>query len=162
MYWDAVKFMVAATSFPKCEFLLEAWVFIIDNWLLIVFLVDGLTSFIPQEMSAKYSNLNNHSLSFNSFYIYYKWDCWITVVPFYTFFRNLNTVSILNRRDSSGGPVVRNLPCNSRDASSIPCWGTKIPHAMGQLSPCITAKESAPQWRSWVSWVLQLRPEAVK
>ena len=67
------------------------------------------------------------------------------VVPFYIFFRNLNTVSVINRGDFSGGPVIRNLPCNAGDASSIPCRGTKIPHAMRQLSPCITAEESAPQ-----------------
>ena len=67
------------------------------------------------------------------------------VVPFYIFFRNLNTVSVINRGDFSGGPVIWNLPCNAGDASSIPCRGTKIPHAMRQLSPCITAKESAPQ-----------------
>ena len=28
-----------------------------------------------------------------------------------------------------------NLPYNAGDASSIPGWGTKIPHAVGQLSP---------------------------
>ena len=30
--------------------------------------------------------------------------------------------------DFLGGPVVKNLPCNSGDVSSIPGWGTKIPH----------------------------------
>ena len=33
------------------------------------------------------------------------------------------------------GPVVKNLPSNAGDAGSIPGWGTKIPHATGQLSP---------------------------
>ena len=34
-----------------------------------------------------------------------------------------------------GGPVYKNLPSNAGDVVSIPGWGTKIPHAMGQLSP---------------------------
>ena len=32
------------------------------------------------------------------------------------------------------GPVVKNPPSNAGDAGSIPGWGTKIPHAAGQLS----------------------------
>ena len=32
--------------------------------------------------------------------------------------------------DFLGGPVVKNLPCNAGDKSSIPDQGTKIPHAM--------------------------------
>ena len=35
--------------------------------------------------------------------------------------------------DFLGGPVVKNLPCNSGDVSSIPGWGTKIPHAAEHL-----------------------------
>ena len=35
--------------------------------------------------------------------------------------------------------MVKNLPSNAGDASSIPSLGTKIPHAAGQLlSPCAT------------------------
>ena len=34
-------------------------------------------------------------------------------------------------RDFLGGPVVKNPPSNVGDASSIPDWGTKIPHAAG-------------------------------
>ena len=30
--------------------------------------------------------------------------------------------------------MVKNLPSNARDMGSIPVWGTKIPHAAGQLS----------------------------
>ena len=37
-----------------------------------------------------------------------------------------------------GGPVVKNPPSNSGDTGSIPSWGTKIPHAAGQLSPRAT------------------------
>ena len=29
-----------------------------------------------------------------------------------------------------GGPVVKNLPCNSGDTGLLPGQGTKIPHAM--------------------------------
>ena len=35
--------------------------------------------------------------------------------------------------DFLGGPVDKNLPCNSGDVSSIPGWGTKIPHTAEQL-----------------------------
>ena len=34
-----------------------------------------------------------------------------------------------------GGPVVKNLPSNAGDMGSVPGGGTKIPHAVGQLSP---------------------------
>ena len=37
--------------------------------------------------------------------------------------------------DFPGGPGVENLPANAEDAGSIPIWGSKIPHATGQLSP---------------------------
>ena len=47
-------------------------------------------------------------------------------------------MNILNRiskwRDFPDGPVVKNPPCNAWDVGSIPGWGTKIPHATGQLS----------------------------
>ena len=35
--------------------------------------------------------------------------------------------------DFPDGPVVRNLPCNAGDLSSIPGQGTRIPRAAGQL-----------------------------
>ena len=44
-------------------------------------------------------------------------------------------------RDLPGGPVVKNLPSNAEDASSIPGWGAKIPYAMGQLSACTATRE---------------------
>jgi len=31
--------------------------------------------------------------------------------------------------DFPGGEVAKNLPSNAGDTSSIPGWGTKIPHA---------------------------------
>ena len=37
--------------------------------------------------------------------------------------------------DYTGGPVLKNPPCNAGDLGSIPGKGTKIPHATEQLSP---------------------------
>ena len=36
--------------------------------------------------------------------------------------------------DFPGGPMVKNLPCNAGNASSIPGRGTKISHVVKQLS----------------------------
>ena len=47
------------------------------------------------------------------------------------------------RRDFPGGLVVKNLPSNAEDAGLIPGLGTKIPHAIGQLSPCAATTEPA-------------------
>ena len=49
----------------------------------------------------------------------------------------------MESRDFPGGPVVKNLPSNAGDSGSIPGGGTKIPHAVGQLSPCATTTELA-------------------
>ena len=43
--------------------------------------------------------------------------------------------------DFPGGPVVKNLASSAGDASSIPGRVTKIPHAVGQLSPHATTTE---------------------
>ena len=40
--------------------------------------------------------------------------------------------------DFSGGPVVKNPPCNTRDMDLISGWRAKMPHAMGQLRPNTT------------------------
>ena len=48
-------------------------------------------------------------------------------------------------RDFPGGPVVKNLPCSSRDVSSIPGQGTKIAHATGQVIPHATTKTQHSQ-----------------
>ena len=40
-----------------------------------------------------------------------------------------------------GSSVVKNLPSNAGDIGLIPGWGTNIPHAMGQLSPCAATTE---------------------
>ena len=47
------------------------------------------------------------------------------------------------------GSVIENLPSNAGDMGSIPCQGTEIPHATGQLSPCPTTRGPAcPNERS--------------
>ena len=47
--------------------------------------------------------------------------------------------------DFPGGPEIKKVPCNAGDMGSIPGQGTKIPYAMGQLSPCATIKISCNQ-----------------
>ena len=55
--------------------------------------------------------------------------------------------------DLPGVPVVKNLPSNAENACSISRRGTKVPRAVGQLSPCATPKKPtcsrahAPQGR---------------
>ena len=50
-------------------------------------------------------------------------------------------VSKLPLWDFPDGPVVKNLPCKAGDVGSIPGWGTKIPHALEQLSLCAATPE---------------------
>ena len=56
--------------------------------------------------------------------------------------------------DFPGGPVVKNPPSNAGDTGSIPGRRTKIPHAVGQLSPTlqllsIWAKTREPECRNY-------------
>ena len=44
-------------------------------------------------------------------------------------------------RDFPASPWVKNLPSNAGHMGSIPGQGTKIPHAMGQLSPHTATKK---------------------
>ena len=44
-----------------------------------------------------------------------------------------------------GGPVAENPPCNTVDLSSVPGWGTKIPHAEQQLSLQASTKTQGSQ-----------------
>ena len=45
-------------------------------------------------------------------------------------------------RDFSGGPVVKNPPCNNaEDAGFIPGWRARILYATRQLSPCMATTE---------------------
>ena len=41
---------------------------------------------------------------------------------------------LILKKNFPGGPVVKNSPSNAGGVSKIPHQGTKIPHAMGQLS----------------------------
>ena len=54
--------------------------------------------------------------------------------------------------DFPGGPVVENPSCNAGDASLIPGWGTKIPHAMEQLSRAATREPVCRNYRAHVLW----------
>ena len=81
-----------------------------------------------------------------------------------------------NRRDKfkkySGGfpcdSVVKNLPSNSGDTDSIPRRGTKIPHAVGLLSPHHNQRSLRATTRQTgvlqleKACVLQRRPSAAK
>ena len=54
-----------------------------------------------------------------------------------------HTVDIKNNQhwDLPGGPVVKNLPCNTGDMGQIPGWGAKILHGMERLETlCATMK----------------------
>ena len=64
-----------------------------------------------------------------------------------------------------GDPVVKNSPSNLGDMGSVPGWGTKIPHAVGQLTLYTTATKPTHSG----AWglphrlqVLQLRPDTAK
>ena len=39
--------------------------------------------------------------------------------------------------------MVKNPPSNAGDVGSVPGWGTKIPHAVGQLGPRTTTTDLA-------------------
>ena len=43
--------------------------------------------------------------------------------------------------DFPGGPVLKNPPSNAGATGSIPGRGTKISHAVGQISPHATTTE---------------------
>ena len=51
-------------------------------------------------------------------------------------------------RDFPGGPVVKNPPSNAGDTGVIPGRGTKIPHAVGQLSLHTRSRAQVPQRES--------------
>ena len=48
-------------------------------------------------------------------------------------------------RDFPGGSVVKKLPFNAGDMTSIPGWGTKFPHASGQVKLCAIEKAGGLQ-----------------
>ena len=90
-----------------------------------------------------------------------------------SFVTQLGVSNYKNSRDQDvpGGPVVKKPPYNTGDASLIPGWGTKIPHSVEQLSPCVATTEPvfhervrAPQRKGPCDTaelhVPQLRPDA--
>ena len=54
-------------------------------------------------------------------------------------------------QDFPGGPAVKNLPFSAGDMGWIPGWGTKIPHAVEQLSLCTPTTESTCSGTAWHS-----------
>ena len=82
-------------------------------------------------------------------------------------FQRRSSLKKLAFRDCPGGPVVKYPPCDAGDTGSIPGWGTKIPHAWGQLNPPATTTEPVCHSSSLVSHnersqVLQLRPDPMQ
>ena len=55
------------------------------------------------------------------------------------------------RGASLGGPLVETPPCNAGEEGLIPSQGTKIPHALGQLSPCTPTEPTHHSERSHVT-----------
>ena len=56
--------------------------------------------------------------------------------------RGRHSCQLVTSWDFPGGPVVKNSPSKAGNSGSIPGRGVKIPHALGQLSPCATTAES--------------------
>ena len=80
-------------------------------------------------------------------------------------FYKLCSVKTLLLKVFPGGLVVKNLPTNAGDTRSIPGQRTKIPHAMGQLSPQATTREAAHcNYQDLTLWSLcsATREEALK
>ena len=53
-----------------------------------------------------------------------------------------NLYITLKNEGFPGGPMVKNLPCNVEDTSSIPGQGTKIPRTAEYLSSHTVTRES--------------------
>ena len=68
---------------------------------------------------------------------------------------NLLTSNFTNFRYIPGGPVVGSLPSTAGDMGLIPGQGTKIPHAVEQLSPHTPTQTQCSKNNS--SKTLQLR-----
>ena len=58
---------------------------------------------------------------------------------------------IMRGRDFTGGPMVKNLPCNAADMGLIPGQGSKIPHAVERLSLCTPTTEPQAAMRESVN-----------
>ena len=57
--------------------------------------------------------------------------------------------------------MVKNTPSNAGEVNKVPHWGTKIPHATGQVNPQAIAREK-PAHLKEIAYVLQLRPNTAK
>ena len=53
-------------------------------------------------------------------------------------------------KDFPSGPMVKNPSSDAQDVGSIPGWGTKIPHATGQLSLCASTKTREANWEKYI------------
>ena len=63
--------------------------------------------------------------------------------------------------DFAGGPVVKNLPCNAGGTSLSSGWGTKIQHAVEQLSPCASTSEAPVLWIQYTTFQSSMTRESV-
>ena len=54
---------------------------------------------------------------------------------------DIYTLLCTDNGDFPGGPVVKNLPCNTGDAGSIPSQRARTPHAAERLNPCAATAE---------------------
>ena len=70
-----------------------------------------------------------------------KFICFLPCTTFWRFSLMMWIIKSYASRHFPGGPVVKNLPSSAGDAGLIPHWGTKIPHAVGQLSLCAATSE---------------------
>ena len=66
---------------------------------------------------------------------------WGAIVFSVTAPRMHNEIKERLERNFRGGPVIKNPPCNAGYVGSIPRQGTKISHAVEQLSPQATTPE---------------------
>ena len=69
---------------------------------------------------------------------------WVAIAFFIKHFGGLVKT---DHRDSPGGPLVKNPPCNAGDARSMPGQGAKLPHATDHLSPTTAITE--PVSHNW-------------
>ena len=89
----------------------------------------------------------------------------IFLISYFSFLRWSSSLFKKYVWDSPSGSVDKNPPVNAEDVGWIPGWGTKIPHAVWQLSPqAATTEPCTSQERSPHEDPLcqQLRPDAAK
>ena len=72
------------------------------------------------------------------------------------------TIRKVKRGTSARSPVVKTPPCNAGDLFLSPGWGTKISHAVGQLSLHTMPTTRETTRCNERPWVPQLRPNTGK